>query len=199
MDKYYSIPETGKHVFIPDLEYEDFSISFNAVDSAGNNTDKFEWDNEIISRSITFPLSAHDSLPVHVESVSQPSLVPDITGTKVYPEGTSITLKSTYDPNLVGFLEGSVVKLPKDDTPKSFYESYSDSEKGFSITQGSPAEKNKIVVTFDKPGNYEVVVRNKEGNYSDSFTFSISHNLQDATANSILALESFDLVPRAEF
>ena len=197
LDKYYSISETGKHVFIPDLEYEDFSLSFSAVDRAGNSTNRFIWEGEESSKPITLPYSAHESLPVTTSS-SKESLISDIEGVNVFPTGTAITLKSTHDSEAVGYLEASVTKLPKTSSVGAFYEYYNDDTQGIHITQGEPKEKNKIVVTLDKPGNYEIVVRNKEGNYSDSYKYCISNNLADPTENATKALESIDLMPRVD-
>lgn len=196
LDKYYTIKETGKHVFNPDLEYEDFSFTFTAVDKAGNKQDSYTWNGEERKTPLVLAFSAHPYIPVSVTKISNESLVSNIPNLNLYPIGTSFTFETSLAPETVGLLQASVVKLPKDTNDRKFYSTYNDDLAGYSISQGDPQEKNKSIVTINKPGYYEIVVRNEEQCYSDPFKFYISDNLSERTPNYINAMESTNLVPK---
>lgn len=196
LDKYYTIKETGKHVFNPDLEYEDFSFSFSAVDKAGNQTNSFIWNDEERNTPIILPFSSHEYIPVEVKAISKAKVIDSIPNLDLYPIGTSFTFQTNIAPETIGPLEASVVKLPKATSNREFYASYNNELSGINISQGDPAENNKSVVTLNKPGYYEIVIRNSEGNCSDVFRYHITDNLKERTANYVNAMESTTLVPK---
>lgn len=197
LNKYYTIKETGKHVFNPDLEYEDFSLNFSAVDKAGNKQDVFEWNGQNQKSPIILPFSKYPYIPVEIKSISKSPVISEIENLNLYPTGTSFTFQATSG-GTIGLLEASVNKLPKNSagTTRTFYGSHNDEISGINISQGDPQEQNKSIVTLTKPGYYEIIIRNLEGCYSDAFKFYITDNLQEKTPNFVNAMESVSLVPK---
>ena len=191
MDEYYSL-ENGVHKF--EAEYEDFSISFSATDRAGNYAGSFIWNDQETKDPIILPYSMHESLKVNV-SISNSSCIKDIDGLNLYPVGTEFTFES---PTLgLEKLEASVLKLPAKDAQRTFTGELDDTEKGINITQGTPAQDNHVVVRLDKPGYYEIVIKDTLNNfYSDSFKFYITNEMTEETTNYSKCILNQQLVPK---
>ena len=191
MDEFYSL-KTGVHKF--EADYEDFSISFSATDKAGNYTGSYIWDDKETRDPIILPYSLYENINIDV-SISNESCISGIDGLNLYPLGTEYTFESPTSG--IGKLEASVIKLPSNEKDRTFYGSLNDENTGISISQGEPAQNNHVVVTLNKPGYYEVVIKDVENNfYSESFKFYATDNLSEETTNYMNSVQNPQLVSK---
>lgn len=189
---WYTITETGAEMFDPPLEYEDVLVNFSAIDRAGNSSTDYFYNNEPTMGAMSFPFSKYPILPGTM-AIDKDPLLADIPNLNLYPIGTTFTFTSSLQDDYAGMLETSVTKLPSK-LDKVFRENYDDSGiSGIKISQNS--QENHSEVTLSQPGYYEIVVRSKDGNYSDSFDYYISDELSEDTPNYLNAT-SPTLIPK---